>query len=124
MEPACDNFPASLASALEQYRNAESEHQGLAVVHRTPVRERCLSPCSLDFFVCGHPKYVDLRTQIQSKGSNATLYVGTAVAAALGSAFGVTTAAILPTVLLLFHIAGKITLNAYCRNYNLNEEKD
>ena len=29
---------------MEQYRNAESEHQGLAVVHRTPVRERCLSP--------------------------------------------------------------------------------
>ena len=78
----------------------------------------------IDYFVCGHPKYADLRKQTQSKGSNATFYVGTAVAAALGSAFGVTTAAILPSVLLLFHIACKITLNAYCRNYNFKEQED
>ena len=77
----------------------------------------------IDYFICGHPKYADLRKQAQSKGTTATFYVGATVAAALGSVFGVTTAAILPTVLLLFHVAGKITLNAYCRNYNFKEEE-
>ena len=61
---------------MEQYRNAESEHQGLAVVHRTPVRERCLSPvhdkgtanqgfCSTQVVIDRIP-FADLKTLVET----------------------------------------------------------
>ena len=72
----------------------------------------------VDYFICGHPKYQDLRNKIDSKGEGVTLYAATSLAALIGSEFGITTAVILPSVMLLFRIAGRITLNAYCRNYH------
>jgi hypothetical protein len=70
-------------------------------------------------FVCGDPKYDDERAQAQQIWNNqGKVGLVSMVAAVVASTVGLAAAAVVPVIALLFSLATKIGLNAFCAACN------
>ena len=74
----------------------------------------------LDRLICGAPEYEEERKKILEKGSFFTLSAASIAAAWLGGMFGITAGAIAPGIVLILRVVGKVGINAYCANKNID----
>lgn len=68
----------------------------------------------VDKFICGGPGYDDLRKQVEAGWEKGKTWIVTVVAGVVASHLGVAAAVIIPVIGIVFALAARIGVKAYC----------
>lgn len=72
-------------------------------------------------FICGHPDYQkDINELVQHGEVAKTALIGS-ISAAVGAKLGIVSTVLVPATTLMLFTIGKMGINAYCRNVNLED---
>lgn len=78
---------------------------------------QCLKD-ELNSLICGSEKYVEERKSLLQKGELINVATSTKIALLLAPVIGLNEVVLTPAVVLLLHVIGKVSVNAYCSMVN------
>lgn len=69
-----------------------------------------------DMFICGHPKYQNLRDDISKNSNIITISTTSLIVSALAPSIGIAASFITVPVVLMLKALSELSINAYCKN--------
>lgn len=69
-----------------------------------------------DMFICGHPKYQNLRDDINKNSNIITISTTSLIASTLAPSVGIAASFITVPVVLMLKALSELSINAYCKN--------
>lgn len=75
----------------------------------------------MDKLICGHPNYENERKKFSSAGKSLGLGAVTALSTWLSPIVSVSSAILVPSIILVLHTTSKMGINAYCSTKNFSD---